>query len=142
MSALAAAMSDLSVRADAGCFACGADNPIGLHARFEVDPTAGRSFCRLVLDERFAGWHRVVHGGILATLLDEAAIYACRSRGEQFVTASIKVRYRKPVPVDSLVEVSAQISETRRKMINVIARLEIDGSLMAEAEVQVMCLDP
>jgi uncharacterized protein (TIGR00369 family) len=132
----------LSVRADAGCFACGTHNPIGLHAQFDVDPLAGSACCQLVLDERFAGWHQVIHGGILATLLDEAAIYACRSRGEKFVTANINVRYRRPVPVGSLVEVSAQIAETRRKIFNVHARLEINGSLMAEADVRVMCLDP
>lgn len=141
MWALDGAMSDLSVRADAGCFACGADNPIGLHAQFEIDSAVGTASCHLVLDERFAGWHRVVHGGILATLLDETAIYACRGRGEQFVTASINVRYRKPVPVDSLVEVTAGIMDARRKLFRVQARLEVDGSLMADAEVRVVCLD-
>ena len=145
MLALAGAMAEtqnLSVAADAGCFACGADNPIGLHAQFEIDPVAGTAACQLVLDERFAGWQRVVHGGILATLLDEAAIYACRGRGEQFVTATIHVRYRKPVPVDSRVEVSARIIEVRRKLYSVQARLVVADSLMAEAEVGVFCLDP
>jgi len=46
------------------------------------------------------------------------------------------------VPVDSRVAVSARIIEVRRKLYRVQARLEVADSLMAEAEVEVFCLDP
>ena len=83
----------------------------------------------------------VIHGGILATLLDEVAIYACRSRGEQFVTVEITVRFRKPVPVGSTVDLRGQIVENKRKLFSVQSRIEIDGALYAEAAVRVMRLD-
>jgi len=130
---------NLQVLADRGCFVCGIDNPAGLQIKLDVENGAASS--RVVLDQRFQGWQGVIHGGILATLLDEVAIYACRSRGEQFVTVEIKVRYRKPVPVGSTIELKGRILENRRKIYKVESRVEIAGSLYAEAEVRVMRLD-
>ncbi len=132
---------NLQVEADRGCFVCGCDNTAGLQIQLEVDSTNQTATSRVLLDQRFQGWQGVIHGGILATLLDEVAIYACRSLGEQFVTAEINVRYRKPVPVDATVDLKGQIVETRRRLHKVASRIEIDGVLHAEAEVRVMCLD-
>ncbi len=133
--------SNLQVLADKGCFVCGVDNPAGLQIQLDVDVENGAASSRVVLDQRFQGWQGVIHGGILATLLDEVAIYACRGQGEQFVTAEINVRYRKPVPVGSTIELKGQIVENRRKLYKVQSRIEIDGSLYAAAEVRVMRLD-
>jgi uncharacterized protein (TIGR00369 family) len=133
---------NFQVSADRGCFVCGCENPGGLQASFCVDSAQGRATSRLQLDNRFQGWQDVVHGGILATLLDEVAIYACRSKGEQqFVTAEINVRYKKPVPVNSYIDLTGQIVEVRRRIYRVASRLEIDGVLHAVAEVRVMRLD-
>jgi len=133
--------STLQVRADQGCFVCGPDNPSGLQARLEVDTAAASASCRIELDSRFQGWRGVIHGGILSTLLDEVAIYACRARGEQFVTVDIHVRFRKPVPVGSNVDLTGMVKEVRRRIYRVDSRLEVDGVLHAEAEVRVMQLD-
>lgn len=129
------------VQADRGCFVCGVDNPVGLHATLEVDPEKGTASCRVTLDQRYQGWQGVVHGGILSTLLDEVAIYACRAHGEQFVTMEIQVRFRKPVAVGSCVELLGKIEEQRRRIYQVSSRLEVDGVLHAEAKVKIMQLD-
>ncbi len=137
-------MSDLNglqVTADRGCFVCGPDNPSGINARFEIDKENGAASSCLTLDQRFQGWKGVVHGGILATLLDEVAIYACRGQGEQFVTAEINVRFRKPVPVDSAIDLKGQIVGNRHRIYRVKSRIEIGGALYAEAEVRVMRID-
>ena len=137
-------MSDsenLQVSADRGCFVCGNQNPAGLQIQLAVDVEDGSASSRVTLDERFQGWQGVIHGGILATLLDEVAIYACRSQGEQFVTVEINVRYRKPVPVASLIDLKGQITKKIRKLYTVKSRIEINGTLHAEAEVRVMQLD-
>ncbi len=133
--------SSLQVEADRGCFVCGSDNPAGLQIQLNVDVETGTATSQVTLDQRFQGWQGVIHGGILATLLDEVAIYACRSQGEQFVTAGINVRYRKPVPVGSRVDLLGRITESRRRIYTVASRIEIDGVLYAEAEVRVMGLD-
>jgi len=134
-------VENLQVLADRGCFVCGSENPNGLQASFVVDAEQGRATSQLQLDQRFQGWQDVIHGGILATLLDEVAIYACRGKGEQFVTAEINVRYRKPVPVGSCVVLTGEIKEVRRRIYLVASRIEIDGVLYAEADLRVMRLD-
>lgn len=131
----------LQVLADHGCFVCGIDNPAGLKIQLEIDIENGAASSRVTLDQRFQGWQGVIHGGILATLLDEVAIYACRTQGQQFVTAEINVRYRKPVPVGSTVDLKGRILESRHKLYKVESRIEIAGSLYAEAEVRVLRLD-
>ena len=130
-----------NVEADSGCFVCGVDNPTGLKTRFDIDRETGSASAQLTLEPQFQGWKDVIHGGILATLLDEVAIYACRCRGEQFVTVEINVRFRKPVPVGSTIDLKGQIVENKRKLFLVQSSIEIDGALYAEATVRVMRLD-
>ncbi len=123
------------VKEDGRCFVCGPDNPSGLHGVFESG--SGRAVCRLSIAERFQGWEGVVHGGVVAALLDEACIYACRRPGEQMVTAELNVRFRRPVPVGREVTVTAEMTEERRRVRSVKARLEIGGEIHAEAEAKV-----
>ena len=131
----------LSVLADRGCFVCGPDNPSGLQIQLDINPETCEATSQVTLDQRFQGWQGVIHGGILAALLDEVAIYACRSKGEQFVTAEINVRYRKPVPVGSIIDLKGRVTESRRNLYMVKSRIEINGTLYAEADVRVMQLD-
>lgn len=126
---------------DRGCFVCGQENSTGLQAVFSCDRDNLRSCCRLTLGERFQGWQGVVHGGVIASLLDEACIYAGRSLAETLVTAELSVRYRKPVPVGREVTVQGEVLERRRKVLKVRAKLELDGELHVEAEARVFLLD-
>ncbi|MBN1959240.1 MAG: PaaI family thioesterase [Desulfuromonadales bacterium] len=126
---------------DTACFVCGPDNPIGLKARFEVDKNARTSYARLTLTDHFQGWQDVVHGGILATLLDEACAYACMAVVKSCVTAEIKVRYRKPVPVGRVIEIFGHLVDDRRKIWTAQAQIKIDGTLHAEAESKMFILE-
>jgi len=126
---------------DSGCFVCGQENSTGLQAVFNWDQENLRSCCRLTLDERFQGWEGVVHGGVIASLLDEACVYAGRSLAETLVTAELSVRYRKPVPVGREVAVHGEVLEQRRKVLKVRAKLEVDGELHVEANARIFLLD-
>ena len=130
----------LLVADDEFCFACGQKNPIGLRADFEVDPAACTSYASVRIAPEYQGWQDVVHGGVLATLLDEACIYACRTRVEQCVTAEIQIRYRKPVPVGATVELFGKIIDAGRKVWHAEAQLKIDGALFAEAQAKIFIL--
>lgn len=130
----------MEVIEDGNCFVCGPNNERGLQANFEIDRENRRALCRIAVPAGFQGWRQVVHGGILATLLDEACIYACRATGEHFVTAELNVRYRKPVPVETAMTVSAEVVEQKRRLLTVRARLEIEGELHAEADSRVFAL--
>jgi acyl-coenzyme A thioesterase PaaI-like protein len=83
-----------------GCFGCGQGNDAGLQLRFFVDPE-GRVLCRLSLATRFQGPPGHAHGGIIATLLDEAMSKANRRRGIVALTRHMSIDYRKPVPLES-----------------------------------------
>ena len=127
----------MQVEDDAHCFVCGALNKHGLHAKFEVDIEQQSTCCRIIIPADFQGWQNIVHGGILATLLDEACIYACRSVSVNCVTADLSVRYKKPVTVGDELIVSAQIVEQKKRIFQVAARIEIDGVVHAEAQSRV-----
>lgn len=130
----------MTVIADAHCFVCGQDNPIGLKARFAVDEQAHSASCTLRLPAEFQGWQEVVHGGIIASLLDEACIYACRTISEKVVTAELSLRYRRPVPVDAEVAVQAQVTQRNRRTMSVTARLTIGETVHATAKTKVFVL--
>ena len=116
-------------------------NPIGLQAKFSVDVENFSSRTSVTLSDDFQGWQDVVHGGVLAALLDEACIYACRAKADQCVTAELQVRYRKPVPVGATVEVTGQLLDSSRKIWQASAQLKVEDTLFAEAQAKVFVLD-
>lgn len=81
---------------DRACFVCGEKNPIGLKLRLEVDPERGESTAEVTFAAHFQGWAGIVHGGLMATVLDEAMIYAAGAKGLKCVTGEMTVRYVKP----------------------------------------------
>jgi len=125
---------------DGHCFVCGTLNPLGFKAVFQVDKEKGRATSRLVIPDGFQGWQNVVHGGIIATLLDEVAIYACRNIADQVVTAELNVRFRKPVTVGSEVTLMGEVVEQRKRVFTVRAQLELDGTVHAEADARIVRL--
>ena len=83
------------------CFVCGRENPVGLHIQFYEDPVAQQIVVPLIIPERYQGYPGIAHGGILATILDEASGRAVMMAFEDdpfWVTAKLEIRYRKPTP--------------------------------------------
>ena len=78
---------------DGKCFACGHDNPIGLKLLFELDGE-GRSVATFVPQRNFQGFSKVLHGGIVCTLLDEAMAWAMILHGYSGATVSLRVKFR------------------------------------------------
>jgi uncharacterized protein (TIGR00369 family) len=83
-----------------GCFGCGDDNPAGLQLKFFVDE-AERVLCRVRLAAQFQGPPGHAHGGIIATLLDEAMSKANRHRNIVAMTRHMSIDYRRPVPLET-----------------------------------------
>jgi len=125
----------VQIRDDGRCFICGKDNPIGFKAEFIIDPVRRRAETRVRIDEAYQGWQGITHGGIISALLDEISAQACMGCGLTVVTSEMKLRYRAPVPTGSLVHVIGEIIGERRRLVDVTCRLELDGNVMAEAEV-------
>ena len=83
-----------------GCFGCGEDNHAGLHLKFFVDEEQ-RVLCRFRLAPQFQGPPGHAHGGIIATLLDEAMSKANRHRNVVAMTRHISIDYLRPVPLEA-----------------------------------------
>ena len=79
------------------CFGCGPANPAGLHLEFMLAPD-GSVVCKASIADTFEGPRGFVHGGVIATLLDETMSKAVRSRNVVGMTRHMEVDYRRPVP--------------------------------------------
>jgi len=95
------------------CFGCGGANNGGMKLTFEQDNEKRRIVGRFVLGERYQGGGGMAHGGIIATLLDEAMGKVCRFRQVRAVTAELSVEYLKPVSVQSEIVVEGWETEQR-----------------------------
>ena len=95
--------------ADHNCFACGGQNPIGMHLDIVLgDGTASTEW---VPTADFVGWEEKVHGGILATLLDEVMAWAPASHDSWAVTAEMKIRFRAPASPGERLVATGHVTE-------------------------------
>lgn len=122
-------------RIDRNCFACGTENHHGLQMQFLSNGEQLQS--SLLMDSRFRGWSNLVHGGILATILDETMSWTVLSlTGCFMLTRGMNVSYRKPVRVGSQLNVVGYIKERNREK-RAVAVAEIydeTGGLCATSE--------
>lgn len=79
------------------CFGCGEANAHGLQLDFLL-AADGTVVCPVAIPDRFEGHPGFLHGGIIATLLDETMSKAVRARGLTAMTRHLEVDYKRPVP--------------------------------------------
>ncbi len=110
------------------CFACGARNPIGIRmqVKYLEDIAAAESI--LALPKEFQGWQEVIHGGILATLLDEIMMHAIWHFAGAGVTLGIDVQFRQPLAPAEMILVRGRITETKGR------RLKAKGEIIRQAD--------
>lgn len=85
---------------DHNCFGCGQLNLHGLRLQLHPDTTSNGVCTTFRPDVRFEGYGGMIHGGIIATVLDEVMAWSLYRIGAWGVTADMQIRYRKPVRVD------------------------------------------
>jgi acyl-coenzyme A thioesterase PaaI-like protein len=119
------------------CFVCGLENPAGIHAKFyEIQP--GIVEMNWTAPDHFQGYPGVLHGGIAATLLDEAAGRTTMSGDPPrfMVTMKMETRYRKPIPTRQPLRITGELLRDRGRIAEAIAKIFLpDGSVGAEADV-------
>ena len=102
----------------AGCVVCGKDNPHGLQLSLHVDPDSGVVTTRYLSRPQHIGFVGIIHGGVLATILDEAMVWAATWAGKRFcVCGELQVRYRQPVPVGKTMLIEAKVQAVRSRLI-------------------------
>ena len=120
------------------CFVCGKDNPIGFKSKIEIDRDTQSAQITLAIPAEFQGWKGMAHGGIISTLLDEASAHAGMNVADTVVTGELTTRFRKPVPVEQEIIVSAKVINQTRRVVIVEAKLTLQGELMASAEAKMI----
>lgn len=125
-------MSNLELQADTFCFACGKDNPFGLHMEFTDE---GEDYvCHWQPQPHHQGWSQILHGGLVSTLLDEVMTWRLVSRGLNVVTAEMTVRLKQPTPLDQELTIRARLVTQRRRLFEVEAEISLpDGTVTATA---------
>ncbi len=125
-----------SFERDDYCFACGADNPIGLRLSFELTPDG--AVTHTTLPREYQGFNNVIHGGIVATLLDEAMAYAVLSHVGEAVTTSLNIKLRRALRVGENIKVEGRVTEKNRRAARALAEIRAVGNdaLIASAESQ------
>jgi len=119
------------------CFVCGRDNPIGLKVRWDNHPEAGEIRGTVTIPEHFNGYPRVVHGGIVAALLDETAGRSILIEGgfdQLMVTAKLEVRYHRPTPTDTPLVLVGRLLRGGNQHAEARAEIRLpDGAVAARA---------
>ena len=114
------------------CFVCGEENSCGLKARFYVQDD-GSVITEYKVEERFVGYAEVLHGGILASLLDEVMIKSVLKDGTLAVTASMEVKFKRPVYVDQVIELTGKVMENKGRVYKTKGEARVDGEIVGTA---------
>lgn len=130
----------MEFRDDGMCFVCGPKNPIGLRLNFALLDN-GTLETRFTPQKVHQGYADVVHGGILATILDEIMVNLPIKLGHKAVTARMEVNLKRPARVGQELVFTAQlVGETRRTLQACARARTVDGTVVAEAKGTLMKL--
>ena len=125
------------------CFACGKNNSEGMRLKFSYDEERDCFVCRFRLGKRYTGPPGHCHGGIIATLLDEAMGQVNKLRHVVALTSQITVDYLKPVPLNKPLRVeSREVRVSGRRHINMAEILNRKGDVLARSRGTFIAIDP
>jgi acyl-coenzyme A thioesterase PaaI-like protein len=119
------------------CFACGQRNPFGLHLVFRIDNNT--IVAEFQPREEHQGFPGVIHGGIVAAVLDEALgrTSLLAKNPEWSMTGRLEIRYRRYVPYGPLLRIRASLETERRRLVQASGKLTLaddENTILAEAD--------
>lgn len=126
------------------CFVCGVENDHGLQLSFykEGPETVVAS---ITVHEHFQGYPGIVHGGIVASMLDEILGHTLMVNDPNrfMFTGKLTTRYRHPVPVGQPLRLVGKVIKDSRRLAESKAELfGPDGKLLADAKGLLVPLPP
>jgi uncharacterized protein (TIGR00369 family) len=125
-----------------GCFGCGPANEQGLQLQFVLSPN-GKSFvCNFELGSSFVGPPGHVHGGIIATILDEAMGKANKLKNKVALTRRMEIEYLRPVPLGRPLVAEGRVNRVRgRALYNSAEIRSAKGDVLARSRGKFMAID-
>lgn len=126
-----------------GCFVCGGANTQGMQLSFEQDDATQRIRGKFRIGAQYQGARGYLHGGMIATLLDEVMAKVSRFAKEHAVTADLTVEYRKPVPVGDELIVEGWETERNGRMRSREGEIRTaSGVVLAKGQAKFVVIDP
>jgi acyl-coenzyme A thioesterase PaaI-like protein len=116
------------------CFCCGEANAAGLRLRLETDGTIVQTHLRFKAEH--AGFKAVVHGGLIATVLDEVMAWTCAVSARRFAyCAELTVRFLRPIPPGQEILAAGELVANRKnRVFETKGELRgLSGEILAEA---------
>lgn len=115
----------------AGCWACGRQNHTGMGLSFRFED--GRAVAETVCQPGWVSWNGIIHGGILAAMMDEATGWAVAAQGWTGLTARLSVRLLQPVVPGQRLVVRGWVERLRRRFAQAAAELVTPGGTRVAA---------
>ena len=128
-----------------GCLVCGRTNPHGLHLALHVDAETSTVTTTLTATPHHIGFEDIIHGGLLATVLDETMVWSAIWTAKRIcVAAELTIRYRTSARPGDALSVTATPETTRSKLITTTGLITrpSDNATIATATGMFIPLDP
>src|SRR5271156_1921022 len=110
------------------CFVCGLNNPGGMRLKFAFDEPRQTFVCHFRLGKRYTGPPGHCHGGIIASILDDAMGKVNKLHKVVALTREMTVEYLKPVPLHKPLSVEGREIKVRgRTHVNAAEILNEEG---------------
>ena len=116
------------------CFGCSPKNQYGLQLKVYLSDEG--CFSLTTVSENYVGFEGIVHGGIIATLLDEIAAWTLIVHIQKLcMTQEAKIRYYRPVRINTPIVIEGKIIEVGECDVKTMAYIkDMDGNILTECE--------
>lgn len=117
------------------CFACGLENPFGLHLHF-YDNGHDEVTSDFTITPNHQGYPGIAQGGIVAAILDEVGgrTMMIGDPMRLFMTAKMEIKYRQPVPVGVPLRAVGRLIKLKARLATARAEIRSGDQVLAEAE--------
>ncbi len=128
-----ATQSRITREAHPNCVICGPGDPLDLGLEFQFE-TDGCMSVMIPDGSRFQGYPGLLHGGIISVLFDAAMTHCLFAHGVTGLTASLNIRFLRPVSSVGSITVRAQIVKQKSHLYFLTGTLQQNGELKSKAE--------
>ncbi|HXL01934.1 MAG TPA: PaaI family thioesterase [Candidatus Atribacteria bacterium] len=117
---------------DNNCLFCGSQNPYGFHLVFRQEDSF--TVTETTVPWYYQGFKGVVHGGIIAALLDEVMSHSLKNAGIEAVTGTLEARYIKPLLTEKPLITRGQIVKKEGRIIETQGEVIQGGEVVARGK--------
>ena len=115
------------------CFACGSNDGVGLSPKFYKFED-GAVFGNFFADPKYEGYSGIIHGGIIATLLDSAMTHCLLMKDIPGLTGRLSIKYSTPIHTGTVVRLEARVVDQFHEMFILEGKASVDGKRVASAK--------